>query len=79
MPIKDAIRTCKCKHCEQKFTMFMKDDGELVFFPENTVRPTIGYFELVHHLKVAHPEIYNLYSFLTKLFRENVEDCYVIS
>lgn len=79
MPIKDAIRTCKCKHCEKKFTMFKNKNGELVFFPENTVRPTIGYFEMRHHLKVEHPEIYNLYSFLTTMFRESVEDCYVIS
>ena len=79
MPIKDAVRICKCKHCNKKFTMFKDAHGELIFFPENTVRPTLGYFEMVYHLKKEHPEIYNLYSFLTKLFRESVEDCYVIS
>lgn len=79
MPIKDAVRTYKCKYCSKKFTMFVNSKGELIFFPENTVRPTLGYFELFYHLKEHHPEIYNLYSFLTKLLKENVEDCYVIS
>ena len=79
MPIKDAIRTCKCKYCAKKFTMFKNECGELIFFPENTVRSTLGYYELLYHLKAKHPEIYNLYSFLTKFLKENVEDCYVIS
>ena len=79
MPIKEAIRTCKCKYCGQKFTMFQNRNGELIFFPENTIRPTIGYYELLYHLKEKHPEVYHLYSFLTKLLKENIEDCYVIS
>ena len=79
MPIKDAVRTCKCKYCEKKFTMFLDGDGELIFFPEKTVRPAKGYFELLYHLKAKHPEIYNLYSFLSKMLKENVVDSYVIS
>ena len=59
--------------------MFVDTDGELVFFPENTIRPALGYFELLNHLKNEHPEIYHLYSFLTKLLKENVEECYDIS
>jgi hypothetical protein len=79
MPIKDAIRTCKCKYCEKKFTMFRNSDGELIFFPENTTRPAWGYYEMLDHIRKCHPEIFNLYSFLTKLFKENVEECYEIS
>lgn len=79
MPIKAAIRTCKCKYCNKKFTMFCNTDGELIFFPENTVRPAWGYFELLDHLRLEHPEIFNLYSFLTKMLKENVEECYDIS
>ena len=79
MPIRDALRTCTCKYCNKKFTMFVNTSGELIFFPEKTTRPAIGYYELLYHLKSKHPEVYNLYSFLSKLFKENVEDCYVIS
>lgn len=79
MMIKDSVRTCKCKYCSVKFTMFAQEDGELIFFPRNTVRPTLGYYELLYHLKRMHPEIYNLYSYLTKMFKENVVDSYVIS
>lgn len=79
MPIKDALRTCKCKYCGKKFTMFVDSTGELIFFPENTTRPAWGYYELMHHLKEAHPEVYNLYSFLTKLLKENIEECYDVS
>ena len=79
MPVKDAIRTCKCKYCDKKFTMFENSDGELIFFPENTVRPVWGWYELLDHLRQSHKEIYNLYMFLTKLLKENVEDCYVIT
>lgn len=79
MPIKDALRTCKCKYCNKKFTMFIDSNGELIFFPENTTRPAWGYYELAHHLKEAHPEVYNLYSFLTKLLKENIEECYDVS
>lgn len=79
MPIKEVIRTCKCKYCNKKFTMFLDSSGELIYFPENTTRPAWGYYELLHHLKEAHPEIYNLYSFLTKLLKENIEECYDVS
>lgn len=79
MPIKDALRTCKCKYCNKKFTMFVDSNGELIFFPENTTRPAWGYYELMDHLKKAHPEVYNLYSFLTKLLKENIEECYDVS
>ena len=79
MPIKDAIRICTCKYCNKKFTMFTDKNGELVFFPENTIRPAYGYYELLDHLKTKHPEIFHLYSFLSKLLKENVEECYVIS
>ena len=56
--------------------MFINESGELIFFPENTVRPTHGYFELFYHLKEKHPEIYNLYSFLTENLKENIKGCY---
>lgn len=79
MPVKDAIRTCKCKYCNKKFTMFQNADGELIYFPENTVRPAWGYYELLHHLRKEHPEIFHLYSFLTNLLKKYVEDCYDIS
>lgn len=79
MPVKDAIRTCKCKYCGKEFTMFVDSTGELIFFPQNTTRPAWGYYELMYHLKEAHPEIYNLYSFLTKLLKENIEECYDVS
>lgn len=78
MPIKDCIRTCTCKYCKKKFTMFENSAGELIYFPANTVRPCLGYYELVNHLRNAHQEIYNFYSFLTKMMKENVEECYVI-
>ena len=79
MPIKEIIRTCKCKYCGKTFTMFENVDGELLYFAENTPRPVWGYFELLEHLRDDHREIYNLYSFLTKLLKENVEECYDIS
>lgn len=78
MPIKEAMRTCKCKYCDAKFTMFTNSDGELIFFPENTTRPCIGYYELLDHLRNCHREVYQLFSFLTKLLKESVEDCYDI-
>ena len=76
MPIKDCIRTCKCKYCDKKFTMFEDSTGELIFFPDNTVRPCLGYYELLDHLRKEHREIYNLFSFLTKELRENVKECF---
>lgn len=79
MPIKDALRTCTCKYCGKKFTMFVNGSGELIFFPESTVRPTLGYFELFYHLKTKHPEVYNLYSFLTDELKENIKGCYNVS
>ena len=79
MPIKDAIRTCRCKYCNKKFTMFIDSHGELIFFPENTVRPAWGYYELLDHLKEDHKDIYGLFSFLTTMLKETVEECYDIS
>lgn len=79
MPIKDAKRTCKCKYCDKKFTMFTNANDELIFFPENTTRPAWGYFELLDHLRKMHPEVYGMISFAVKFFKENVVDCYDIS
>lgn len=79
MPIKEAIRTCKCKFCEKKFTMFIDSNGELIFFPENTVRPALGYYELLHHVRTEHKDIFGLLAFSKSMLKENVEDCYDIS
>lgn len=79
MPIKEALRTCKCRYCGKKFTMFVDTTGELIFFPENTVRPAIGYYELLDHVRNEHKDIYGLIAFSEKMLKENVEDCYDIS
>ena len=80
MPIKDAIRTCQCKYCGQKFAMFVNHSGELLYFPEKTVWPAQGYFELLSHLKKQHRELYNLYLFLTINERKKqVKECYSIA
>ena len=79
MPIKEAMRICKCKFCKKKFTMFVDSNGELIFFPENTVRPAIGYYELLHHVKTEHKDIFGLLAFSDRMLKENVEDCYDIS
>lgn len=70
MPIKDALRTCTCKYCNAKFTMFVNSAGELIFFPDNTVRAAKGYYELLDHLRKEHRETYNLFTFLTAGARE---------
>lgn len=79
MPIKEIIRTCTCKFCNQKFTMFEDSHGELIFFPENVPRPAWGYYELLDHVRENHKDAYGLIALSEHLFKENVEDCYVIS
>lgn len=79
MPIKAAIRTCKCKYCDKQFTMFMDVNGELIFFPENTPRPAWGYYELLDHIREKHKDAYGLIAFSENMLKQNVEDCYVIS
>lgn len=76
MPVKDAIRTYTCKYCGKKFTMFRDSKGEIIFFPENTVRAAYGKYELNAHIKEEHTVVFNLYSWLTEPFKNLVEDCY---
>lgn len=54
MPIKDIIHVCECKFCKQKWTMFDSSDGGLLYFPEKTIRPVHGEYELLYHLKHKH-------------------------
>lgn len=79
MPVKDALRTCKCKFCDKKFTMFYNQNGELIFFPENTTRAAWGYYELMDHVRKEHSEVYGLIKFSNNLFKEQVVDCYNIT
>lgn len=79
MPIKEALRTCKCRYCSKQFTMFVNECGELIFFPDNTIRPAWGYYELLNHVRWVHPEIYALYSLGRDFGKNNVEECYAIS
>ena len=60
MPIKDIIHTYECKYCKQKWTMFDAPDGTLLYFPQNTIRPVHGEWELVYHLKHKHWHNYNM-------------------
>ena len=66
MRLKDSARKCVCKECGKEIDMFMNDDGKLIYFPMNTVRPADGFFELSGHLRHYHKELYGLLSFSDK-------------
>lgn len=60
MTLKDSARKCVCKECGKEIKMFMNNDGKLIYFPMNTVRPADGFFELSGHLQHFHRELYGL-------------------
>lgn len=60
MTLKDSARKCVCKECGKEIKMFMNNDGKLIYFPMNTVRPADGFFELSGHLRHFHKELYGM-------------------
>ena len=54
MPIKDIMHLYECKFCKKKWTMFDGPDKKLLYFPDNTIRPVHGEYELLYHLKHQH-------------------------
>ena len=60
MLMKDAARECVCKECGMRMNMFVDSHGKLIFFPENTIRPAYGFYELADHLRHYHKELYGL-------------------
>jgi len=79
VPIKDAIKTCKCKFCGKEFTMFQDERGELIFFPENTTRPAWGYLELMDHVRTQHREGYSMMTFAIALLKEQIIGCFEVT
>lgn len=59
MSIKDSIRKFRCKYCGQEFTMFERNNGDLIFYPDKFPWACHGELELCSHLRSNHRKIYD--------------------